>query len=80
VIPRRTVAFLTAGKVVRSDPATRLLSMMEPVVANRDHRARFIPPMLLLRTEVFPEGRKWLCDLKLDGYRAAKAPGRVRLW
>jgi bifunctional non-homologous end joining protein LigD len=38
--------------------------------------------MLLLRTEVFPEGRKWLCDLKLDGYRAAaaKARGRVRLW
>ena len=35
--------------------------------------------MLLLRTERLPEGRKWLYELKLDGYRAiaAKARGRV---
>jgi len=64
-------------------PAIRLLSMMKPAVAKTNTtRARFIPPMLLLRTERLPEGRNWLYELKLDGYRAiaAKARGRVHLW
>jgi ATP-dependent DNA ligase len=33
-------------------------------------RASFIPPMLLLNTQTLPEGRDWLYELKLDGYRA----------
>src|SRR5580698_8429529 len=33
-------------------------------------RARFIEPMLLLRTEKLPEGFEWQTELKLDGYRA----------
>jgi bifunctional non-homologous end joining protein LigD len=33
-------------------------------------RARFIEPMLLLRTEKLPEGSDWAYELKLDGYRA----------
>jgi DNA ligase D-like protein (predicted ligase) len=33
-------------------------------------RARFIEPMLLLRTEILPDDSRWLYQLKLDGYRA----------
>ncbi len=32
--------------------------------------ARFIDPMLLLKTESLPSGDQWLYELKLDGYRA----------
>jgi bifunctional non-homologous end joining protein LigD len=32
--------------------------------------ARFIKPMLLLRSDSLPSGRQWLYELKLDGYRA----------
>jgi ATP-dependent DNA ligase len=43
--------------------------------------ARFIEPMLLLRTEKLPEGPEWLIELKLDGYRALaiKSGGEVQL-
>jgi ATP-dependent DNA ligase len=43
--------------------------------------ARFIEPMLLLRTERLPEGPDWLYELKLDGYRALaiKRGGKVQL-
>jgi ATP-dependent DNA ligase len=33
-------------------------------------KARFIDPMLLLRTETLPEGPEWGYEVKLDGYRA----------
>jgi bifunctional non-homologous end joining protein LigD len=36
----------------------------------RTTSARFIEPMLLLRTESLPSGHQWLYELKLDGYRA----------
>ena len=44
-------------------------------------RAHFIEPMLLQQTTRLPEGPQWLCELKLDGYRATafKTGGRVRL-
>jgi len=32
--------------------------------------ARFIDPMLLLRTDSLPSGDQWLYELKLDGFRA----------
>ena len=37
--------------------------------------------MLLLRTEKLPEGKEWLYELKLDGYRALaiKRGGKVHL-
>jgi DNA ligase D-like protein (predicted ligase) len=37
--------------------------------------------MLLLRTEKLPEGTEWLCELKLDGYRALaiKTGGNIQL-
>jgi DNA ligase D-like protein (predicted ligase) len=43
--------------------------------------AAFIEPMLLLRTEKLPEGKEWLYELKLDGYRALaiKRGGKVHL-
>jgi DNA ligase D-like protein (predicted ligase) len=45
-------------------------------------KARFIPPMLLLKTEVLPDdAERWVYELKLDGYRAIafKADGRLHL-
>src|SRR5258707_3991894 len=36
----------------------------------RSSPARFIDPMLLLRTDSLPSGNQWLYELKLDGYRA----------
>jgi bifunctional non-homologous end joining protein LigD len=43
--------------------------------------ARFIDPMLLLRTDEIPDGHGWLHELKLDGYRAIafKTEGKVYL-
>src|SRR5215467_9611606 len=43
--------------------------------------ARFIEPMLLLRTDSLPSGEQWIYELKLDGYRAIafKRNGEVRL-
>src|ERR1035438_9877429 len=44
-------------------------------------RAKFVEPMLLLRTENLPEGPDWSVELKLDGYRALaiKTGGKVQL-
>jgi bifunctional non-homologous end joining protein LigD len=44
-------------------------------------KAKFIEPMLLLRTEALPEGSEWQYELKLDGYRAIaiKTDGKVQL-
>src|SRR5215831_17389638 len=44
-------------------------------------KARFIEPMLLLRTENLPEGADFSYELKFDGYRALaiKAGRKVRL-
>jgi DNA ligase D-like protein (predicted ligase) len=44
-------------------------------------KARFIDPMLLLKTDRLPEGEHWVYELKLDGYRAIgfKSGGRVHL-
>jgi DNA ligase D-like protein (predicted ligase) len=43
--------------------------------------ARFIEPMLLLRTDSLSSGEQWLYELKLDGYRAIafKRNGEVNL-
>ena len=43
--------------------------------------ARFIEPMLLLRTDTLPDSKDWLYELKLDGYRAIafKRDGTVHL-
>jgi bifunctional non-homologous end joining protein LigD len=43
--------------------------------------ARFIDPMLLLRTDSLPSGEQWVYELKLDGYRAVafKRNGAVHL-
>lgn len=43
--------------------------------------ARFIAPMLLLRTDSLPSGEQWLYELKLDGYRAIafKRNGTIHL-
>ena len=44
-------------------------------------KARFIEPMLLLRTESLPESADFSYELKFDGYRALaiKTGGKVRL-
>ena len=44
--------------------------------------ARFIAPMLLLRTDSLPDSAQWLYELKLDGYRAMafKRAGVVHLF
>jgi ATP-dependent DNA ligase len=38
-------------------------------MADRISSAKFIEPMLLLRTGKLPEGPGWLHELKFDGYR-----------
>lgn len=47
----------------------------------RSASARFIEPMLLLRTDSLPDSQQWLYELKLDGYRAIafKRDGVVHL-
>jgi DNA ligase D-like protein (predicted ligase) len=44
-------------------------------------KARFIEPMLLLRTESLPQGPEWCHELKFDGYRslAIKCGGKIHL-
>src|SRR3954462_6775881 len=42
----------------------------EKTSAPRPTLARFIEPMLLLRTDSLPSGEQWVYELKLDGYRA----------
>jgi bifunctional non-homologous end joining protein LigD len=44
-------------------------------------KARFIEPMLPLRTNRLPEGAAWEYEVKLDGYQAIafKSGGRVHL-
>ena len=44
-------------------------------------KARFVEPMLLLRTDNLPEGPGWQYEVKLDGYRAlaVKTGGQARL-
>ena len=50
-------------------------------MASAQTKARFIEPMLLLRTNRLPEGDAWEYEVKLDGYRAIafKSGGRVHL-
>ena len=44
-------------------------------------QAKFIPPMLLLKTDRLPDDPGWSYELKLDGYRAVafKRDGKVQL-
>ena len=44
-------------------------------------KARFLEPMLLLKTDKLPEGNEWLYELKHDGYRgiAFKTGGKLYL-
>ncbi len=44
-------------------------------------KASFIEPMLLVRKENLPEGKNWLYEIKLDGFRALafKSGGKVYL-
>jgi bifunctional non-homologous end joining protein LigD len=44
-------------------------------------RAKFIEPMLLLRTDKLPEGDAWAYEIKFDAYRAVafKTGGKVHL-
>jgi DNA ligase D-like protein (predicted ligase) len=51
------------------------------VVPPAKNRARFIEPMLLLKTDSLPDGNGWVHELKVDGYRAIafKTGGNLHL-
>jgi bifunctional non-homologous end joining protein LigD len=53
------------GRKNRKSKATSARAVPPPSAS-----ARFIEPMLLLRTDSLPDGEQWLYELKLDGYRA----------
>jgi ATP-dependent DNA ligase len=48
----------------------RLATARDATLAVMPTHARFIEPMLLLRSADLPDGGDWLIELKLDGYRA----------
>jgi bifunctional non-homologous end joining protein LigD len=52
------------------DRKTHAGRSVTPTNTLRTASARFIEPMLLLRTDSLPSGEQWLYELKLDGYRA----------
>src|SRR3954468_3494049 len=54
----------------RMDPKTHASSSAARRRTAPPASARFIKPMLLLRTDSLPSGEQWLYELKLDGYRA----------
>ena len=45
-------------------------TIMETSGFRKKVKARFVEPMLLLRTDRLPEGANWLYVIKFDGYRA----------
>src|ERR687890_76302 len=63
----------------RTDRKTRASTSTAKPAGNS--AVRFVPPMLLLRTETLPDGPQWLYELKLDGYRAIafKRDGTIHL-
>jgi DNA ligase D-like protein (predicted ligase) len=63
----------------RIDRKSKVSSAVKPTGLSSS--ARFIEPMLLLRTDSLPSGAQWLYELKLDGYRAIafKRVGTVHL-
>src|SRR5262249_39427819 len=65
----------------RIDRKTRARASGTETTTTRTISARFIEPMLLLRTDSLPSGEEWLYELKLDGYRAIafKLNGNVSL-
>ena len=65
----------------RIDRKDKAISSAPEALQSRSSSARFIAPMLLLRTDSLPEGTQWLYELKLDGYRAIafKRDGKVNL-
>src|ERR671921_536549 len=65
----------------RIDRKTHAKASAKATTASRSTPARFIEPMLLLRTDSLPSGEQWLYELKLDGYRAIafKRDGDVSL-
>jgi len=65
----------------RVDPKTHASASAARRRAVPPASARFIEPMLLLRTDSLPSGEQWLYELKLDGYRAIgfKRNGNVSL-
>src|SRR5207302_10375328 len=54
----------------RIDRKTHACASAARTTSPRTTSARFIEPMLLLRTDSLPSGEQWLYELKLDGYRA----------
>jgi DNA ligase D-like protein (predicted ligase) len=50
-------------------------------VAIKRIAAKFVEPMLLLKSDFLPDGNEWIREIKLDGYRAIafKSAGKVQL-
>jgi bifunctional non-homologous end joining protein LigD len=58
------------GSQQDEDPSVHAILWLRKALPSMPSSARFIEPMLLLRTDSLPSGPKWLYELKLDGFRA----------
>ena len=56
-------------------PATVTVTAAAPPTKPVSKLPRFVEPMLLQPTNQLPEGKEWLYEVKLDGYRALASKG-----
>jgi DNA ligase D-like protein (predicted ligase) len=72
---------LLSGNLLNIQSSKSRFPGYTPDVTIKKVKARFIEPMLLLRSTTLPEDDGWIREIKLDGYRATdfKTAGKIHL-